>query len=116
MEFKIPQMKFRPVTSSMGYDLIEEYLPLVDCGLNPDDYETCTHCQMKPMVWIWDNGCFGACGCFYKNANKVTCPSMLSIERCGGDPSEYDPNGLMKPWNNFVKTRKVQDESGGEID
>ena len=35
------------------------YVPVED----PNEWLPCPKCGLKPLIWIFDNGCYTACGC-----------------------------------------------------
>jgi len=90
---------------------------------DPEKWEDCPNCGLKPIVWEFDNGLSTACGCgrnkydhFSIHAESVM--SVVAHSRSGKSSEDYNPDQLMNNWNLWVKTGIIPFEKpkGGRED
>lgn len=84
---------------------------------NPEDWEPCPVCGLRPKVWEFDNGRFTMCACMdaedphnmYRHFS-IRAESVMSVVHrspTGTSAAEYDVDGLRKNWNEWAKTGKI---------
>lgn len=74
---------------------------------NLDEWSNCPCCNLKPKVWLYDNGMQTACGCFNSMYDHfaVHTESVMSVyRRCDGNLSEYNRDNLRLNWNEYCAT------------
>lgn len=72
---------------------------------NPNEWLECPVCKMKPLIWIYDNGCNCACGCSETYGKKLRCESILSRYQRNSEDKTIDSEELLKThWNHYVET------------
>ncbi len=72
-----------------------------------DMWLVCPNCNLKPLVWEFNNGRSTACGCGENEYNhfSIWSESIMSwVTRFGGSALNYDSNKLRKNWNHWVNT------------
>jgi len=85
---------------------------------NPDEWESCIRCGLKPKVWVFDNGRDTACRCFenkYKHwaiyAESIGSfydRKRMVFQTTGAEiEAEYDDDELRKNWNHYNKTGEI---------
>ncbi len=98
------------------YLCIDAYMDIED----PENWENCPNCGLKPRVWSFDNGRSTACGCGENRYNhfSIHAESIMSVvKRNNGSAEEYNSNALQKNWNEWCKTgRVVFEHAGNRID
>jgi hypothetical protein len=90
----------------MEYLCIDAYKNIED----PENWENCPNCGLKPKVWSFDNGRSTACGCGESIYNhfSIHAESIMSIvERNNGSCEEYKFDALRKNWNEWCLTGKI---------
>ena len=94
-------------TPRWEYLAIDDYVEVSD----PENWKTCPKCMVKPIVWIYNNGCSTACLCGKSKYNHFSIQSesvMSAYER--GRPSEYKGiEGLKNNWNQYCDGGEVVD-------
>jgi len=96
---------------------VKEYTPYcvhicIDAYKDPDnieDWEPCPYCNLKPKVWVFDNGRSTACGCavnmsIYDHRTVKAESIMNHMKSHNGSIADYDSDELRKNWNHWVKT------------
>jgi len=88
-----------------------DYL-LIDAYEIPDDVDewlSCPKCNMKPLVWVFNNGRSTGCGCGESMYNhfSIHAESINSIYKRTGKTAEYSCDDLKNNWNQWVKTGEV---------
>jgi len=76
---------------------------------NPDEWEECPRCQLKPLVWEYNNGRHTACRCGESKYEhfSISAPSILSVARANkGSVLSYNRNELRDNWNEYVRQYK----------
>ncbi len=71
----------------------------------PEDWLRCPNCNLKPLVWAFNNGVSTACGCGKNEYDhfSINYESVMSYgKRNNFDFTGYDSNGLRDNWNNWV--------------
>lgn len=94
IKISIIQGKYKCISAYQIPDKIEEWLP-------------CPNCNLKPLVWEFDNGRSTGCGCGENEYNhfSIYSESIMSwVNRHGGSAMEYNSNKLKENWNHWVKT------------
>ena len=93
------------------YQCNDFYKPVED----PNEWLPCPECGLKPLVWIFDNGRYTACGCGENEHEHflIRAESIYSYfdrrnnynhEKYGKSwPDEYD-NELRENWNTYCET------------
>jgi hypothetical protein len=72
-----------------------------------DEWLACPNCNLKPLVWEFNNGRSTGCGCGENEYNHFSINSesiMSHVTRHGGSALEYDSDKLRKNWNHWVET------------
>ena len=91
-------------------DIINEKYKCISAYKIPDKLELwlkCPNCNLKPLVWEFDNGRSTACGCGENEYNhfSIVAESVRSVaERCNGSVIHYNIDELLTNWNHWVKT------------
>lgn len=102
MDLKAVRYKKYPAWLYRCIDAYEE----VD---NPDEWDECPICHLKPLVWEYNNGRHTACGCGeskYKHFS-ITAPSIMAVARANkGSVLSYDKNELRDNWNKYARQHK----------
>lgn len=79
----------------------------------PDDwfnYLRCPNCNLRPLVWEFNNGRSTACGCGeneYKHFSIEAESIMSYISRNSGSALGFKQDNLMNNWNHWVKTGEI---------
>lgn len=88
----------------------------------PDKWLTwskCPNCDLRPLVWQFNNGSSTACGCGedeYKHFS-IHSESILSyVNRNNGSALYYDHDGLKKNWNHWCRTGEVLFDRKKEVE
>ena len=71
-----------------------------------DEWLDCPNCNLKPLVWEYNNGRSTGCGCGkneYEHFSIVSESIMSWVTRFGGSALNYDSYKLRKNWNHWVK-------------
>ena len=76
---------------------------------NPEEWEICPNCNLKPLIWEFDNGRFTACCCGTDDYSHhtVCAESIISVinrSHNGTSALEHDSDELRKNWNHWCKT------------
>jgi hypothetical protein len=72
----------------------------------PDEWLPCPNCNLKPLVWEYNNGRSTGCGCGkneYEHFSIVSESIMSHVTRNGGSALNYNSNKLMINWNYWVQ-------------
>lgn len=72
-----------------------------------DKWFNCPNCNLKPLVWEFNNGRSTGCGCGkneYEHFSIWAESVMSHVQRNGGSALEYDIYELRNNWNHWVKT------------
>ena len=68
-------------------------------------WKACPRCDLKPKIWIYDNGRTTACGCWNSIYDhfSVEAESIMSVHRRteGKRMDKYDTDELRKNWNKY---------------
>lgn len=81
------------------------------------NYLPCPNCGLRPLVWEFNNGRSTACGCGENEYNhfSIKAESIMSyVKRNGGSALGYLGCELEMNWNQWVKTKQVVFEPGGD--
>jgi hypothetical protein len=93
------------------YEIHKYYECINDYVLPDGDWEKCPKCELKPKVWIFDNGRSTACGCWNTRYDhfSVFAESIMSVHKRtnGKNMTEHDLDGLRKNWNHWCKTGDI---------
>jgi hypothetical protein len=81
------------------YHVISAYVPITDWFTSDQDWMKCSRCNVKPRVWIFDNGRFAKCLCAHKYGKAQA--EAISINE-GTRNNSYDHDELRKNWNHYV--------------
>jgi hypothetical protein len=76
---------------------------------NVDEWLICPNCNLRPLVWEFNNGRSTGCGCGENEYNHFSIWSesiMSHVTRNGGSALNYNSNKLMINWNYWVKYGK----------
>ena len=94
------------------YNCIDAYKPVKD----PEQWDTCPNCSLKPRVWLFNNGESTACGCGKNRYDhfSIHSESILSIHSRTGNTAEFDPDTLKNNWNEWCRTGKINFEHAGK--
>lgn len=88
------------------YKAISAYEPIAD----PTKWFNCPKCDLKPIIWTFNNGRSTACGCGeneYRH-HSISAESIMShVTRNGGSAIGYDTDELRKNWNHWCKTGEI---------
>ena len=94
----------------------------IDAYKIPDKWITwskCPKCDLRPLVWQFNNGSQTACGCGeneYKHFS-IHSESILShVSRNNGSALHYDNDGLKKNWNHWCRTGEIIFDREKEIE
>lgn len=81
------------------------YQPPVDI----EKWKVCPKCGSKPRIWVFNNGRFAKCMCARTyGPSMARAESILSYQKRCGNTEEYDSNGLLDAWNQYVDTGITQ--------
>lgn len=95
------------------FALPEFYVPLGEAGLNAHDWKECLICELKPRVYIFNNGTQAACGCYKDYCPIVRTESINSRRRRIGSSESYRLNDLKIVWNYWIMTgHKIELQPG----
>jgi hypothetical protein len=85
-----------------SYFLIDDY----KFPKNLEEWDNCPVCNLKPKIWVFDNGRQTGCGCHNSRYDhrSIQAESIMSCHRNDGDTSNYDSDGLRKNWNCWCNT------------
>lgn len=89
--------------SRVNYKAIDAYKEVS----NPDEWLNCPKCNLKPLVWMFDNGRSTACGCgasIYDHPSVYAESIMSHMKHNNGSCLTYDIHELQKNWNHWVQT------------
>lgn len=73
---------------------------------SPEEWLNCPNCNLKPLVWEFNNGRSTGCGCGeneYKHFSIHSESIMSWVTRHGGSTLNYDSYKLRKNWNHWVE-------------
>ncbi len=93
-----------------GHAVFERWYRCTDAyEVLPDDsgWSECPCCNLKPNIWVFNNGRSTACGCGNDEYDhfSVHAESIMSVHtRNNGSTFEYDPDTLRKNWNEYCAT------------
>lgn len=84
----------------------------IDSYREPDgEWLNCPNCNLKPLVWLFDNGRSTACGCWNTKYDhfSIYAESIMSVYKRteGKNITEYDSDALRKNWNHYCETGEV---------
>lgn len=76
---------------------------------NEEDWLKCTCCNLKPKIWVFDNGRSTACGCWNTKYDhfSIYAESIMSVYKRTNMFKDYDSDGLRKNWNHWCMTGEV---------
>lgn len=101
-----------------GYEPHSWHFCINDYKKPDGDWEKCPACELKPLVWVFDNGRSTACGCWKNRCDhfSIHAESIMSVhKRTGGKKmTECNSDELRKNWNHWCKTGKVLFKHAGE--
>lgn len=72
---------------------------------NIDKWLICPKCNLRPLVWEFNNGRSTGCGCGENEYNHFSIYSesiMSYVTRHSGSALHYDSDKLRKNWNHWV--------------
>lgn len=84
---------------------------------NPEEWEPCPRCGLRPRVWEFNNGRGTMCACmreddpynpychFSINAESIASVVLRSPNKQSA--KEYDVDALRKNWNEWARTGKI---------
>lgn len=77
----------------------------------PDEWIECPECNLKPIVWEFNNGRSTACGCGENeyNHHSIHAESVMSVVKnsdTGKSAIGYKTNDLRDNWNHWAKTKE----------
>jgi hypothetical protein len=83
----------------------------IDAYVDPEgEWMNCPKCNLRPKVWIFDNGRSTACGCWedmYRHFS-IHAESIMSIYKWdNGSLINHDLDGLRRNWNHWCKTGEI---------
>lgn len=86
----------------------------------PEEWLDCPNCNLKPIIWEFDNGRYTSCGCGedrYKSFS-IRAQSVCSYHKKYGNTAKYnkDTNDLMRNWNHYVLTGEILFEADFDND
>lgn len=90
-----------------SYYCIDVYVfPEEDNLVEKGEWISCPCCNLKPKVWIFDNGRQTACGCGNNDYEHfaVHAESIMSVYKRTKSTAEYDSDQLRKNWNEYCMT------------
>lgn len=73
---------------------------------DPDSWYNCPNCNLKPLVWEFDNGRSTACGCgesIYRHFS-IRAESIMDVFRRENSFTNYESDQLRKNWNGWVES------------
>lgn len=73
---------------------------------NPQEWLQCPNCNLRPLIWEFNNGSSTACGCGKNEYDhfSIWSESIMSyINRNDGSALNYDSDSLRKNWNHWVE-------------
>lgn len=86
----------------------------IDDFVAPDnvaEWSSCPRCNLKPKIWIFDNGRYTACGCWNNRYDhlSIQAESIMSVyTRTGGKGmDQHDRDDLRKNWNHWCLTGEI---------
>jgi hypothetical protein len=88
------------------YLCIDAYIEVRDV----ENWKECPICELKPLVWRFNNGNSTACGCGSSIYNHFSIRSesiMSHIKRHNGSAASYNSNELCDNWNEYATTGKI---------
>ena len=88
-----------------------------------DEWLECPVCNVKPKIWVFDNGKSTGCGCGeneYRHFSIVAESIASYIKRNNGSLLGYKSDELKHNWNHWVKTGEIicvlpQYDDNGEL-
>ena len=86
--------KYKCISAYKIPDKVDEWLP-------------CPNCNLKPLVWEYNNGRSTGCGCGkneYDHFSIVSESIMSWVTRHDGSALDYNSYKLKENWNHWVKT------------
>lgn len=91
-----------------GFKVNSDYT-CIDAYVSPeniDDWMNCPCCGLKPLVWLFDNGRYTACGCANDEYHifSVCAESINSVYWRTGNTKEYNGDHLRLNWNEYCVT------------
>ncbi len=75
--------------------------------ISPEEWLECPNCNLRPLIWEFNNGSSTACGCGeneYRHFSIYTESIMSHITRNGGSAVNYESYKLRHNWNHWCKT------------
>jgi hypothetical protein len=96
-----------------NYNLINDY----NFPIDSDEWLPCPNCNLKPKVWIFDNGQSTGCGCGESRYDhfSIHAESIMSYAiRNAGSIDGRDRNELKNNWNHWVKTGEIIFQHAGK--
>ncbi len=77
---------------------------------NQLEWDKCPKCDLRPLVWEFDNGRSTACGCGKSKYDhlRVEAESIGSVYRRTGKTVEYKNDQLKYNWNKYCKSGIVE--------
>ena len=98
----------------LRYSADWEFYEKVD---NPEEWEPCPRCGLRPKIHVFDNCRATMCGCMaaedpynpysHFSINAESIASVVHRSHNGQSAKEYDVGGLRKNWNEWCKTGKI---------
>ena len=84
---------------------------------DPNEWENCPNCNLKPIVWEYNNGRSTACGCGeneyrHFSIHTESVMSVVSHSDTGRSAVDYKVNDLKDNWNNWVNTGEIRFPNG----
>lgn len=74
----------------------------------PNQWKECPDCHLKPLIWIFDNGAYTACGCgknMYDHLSIRTESINSKYNRLGNTIGDTEEE-LMENWNHYCETHE----------
>ncbi len=74
---------------------------------NKDEWLNCPYCELKPKIWVYDNGLTTGCGCGDNMYDHwyIGCESIMSVHKRTNKTKEYGGREELKEnWNHWCKT------------
>jgi len=72
-----------------------------------DQWHQCPNCELRPLVWEFNNGSSTACGCGKNEYDhfSIHAESIMSyISRNNGSALDYKSDNLRRNWNHWTET------------
>ena len=69
---------------------------------DPHEWSPCPNCELRPLIWEYNNGRSTACGCGKNEYNHFSIWSesiMSHVSRNAGSALDYNSNKLKTNWN-----------------